>query len=113
MNRNYENINKARRENPYENANILSKYFYLWIRDLFKINLNHGFNENDLYLPLKSHECDKLSKKYEILWNDELRNNKNPSLMKILVRGFGRPVIFFGLAVSIIDSTAKYCFLKI
>lgn len=94
------------RQNPYESANIISKYLYYWMREVFKIDRNGTFTESDLFRPLKAHECHELSENFEILWNDELKS-KSPSLFRILRRRFGTSVLILGFLFSICDSAAK------
>lgn len=42
--------------NPYENANLLSKLFFVWIVPFYKKRNQNEINMNDVYKPLK---CDR------------------------------------------------------
>lgn len=96
----------TRKPNPYDSANVFSKYFYWWMRDFFKIGTNRPINEDDLYKPLVSHKSSTLSKEFNQQWNDGIKLG-NPSLLKILIKAYAGRVLILGFIFSIIDSTAK------
>lgn len=44
------------KQNPSENANWLSKLFFVWIVPFYEVRNRDGINLNDVYEPLK---CDR------------------------------------------------------
>lgn len=51
--------------NPCENANFLSKLFFIWTIPFYKIRYKNEINMNDLYGPLKSDRSELLGNRLE------------------------------------------------
>ncbi|CAG9768550.1 unnamed protein product [Ceutorhynchus assimilis] len=81
---------------PYQNANFLSKIFYIWMLPIFKVGLKKDLNEEDLLPPLKSHNAQDLGDKLEASWKYEITNRKNPSLWRAIWRVYWKDIIFTG-----------------
>lgn len=52
-------------ENPCENANFLSKLFFLWTIPFYKIRYKTEVNLNDVYAPLTSDRSETLGNRLE------------------------------------------------
>lgn len=52
--------------NPHENANILSKLFFLWSLPFFKIGYQKVLKVNDMYEPLESDQSEYLGNRFEV-----------------------------------------------
>lgn len=51
--------------NPCENANFLSKIFFVWIIPFYKVRNKNGINMNDVYEPLKCDQSESLGDRLE------------------------------------------------
>ncbi|XP_060517933.1 ATP-binding cassette subfamily C member 4-like [Cylas formicarius] len=88
---------------PYLKANILSKICFTWIVPLFRKGFKRDLEEDDLYPALSAHDSTYLGDKLEREWEKEVKNKKDPSLWKALMRVFGKQVAVLGVAYLIIE----------
>lgn len=51
--------------NPCENANFLSKTFFIWTLPIYKLRHRNEINMNDVYEPLKNDESEALGDRLE------------------------------------------------
>lgn len=107
--------NKERKKHPIEKANVISRLFFWYVGDHYQLHyfaINtffswlmpyfvEGFkrelNEDDMYGPLKTHEAVLLGDKLEKAWNHEIRNKKNPSLWRAILKVFSKDLILYGI----------------
>lgn len=92
--------------NPYDDANFVSKYLYLWLKDLFKMGLSKELQEEDIYVCSKNQKSSKVAKNFELLWAEELKKDK-PSLIKVTLSVFWYNVMTVGFLFSIVDMACK------
>ncbi|KAJ3652865.1 hypothetical protein Zmor_018795, partial [Zophobas morio] len=82
---------------PKDNSNFLSHFFFCWqLQTLFKVSKNRNVDDK-FTVPVEAQESRQLGEKFENTWN----RNKNPSLMKTLVKMFGLEFALCGLIYSI------------
>ncbi|XP_012274748.1 probable multidrug resistance-associated protein lethal(2)03659 [Orussus abietinus] len=119
---------KAEREkvkNPREGANPLSVLTFSWILRTFWLGYQRDLEVTDLYSPLKEHTSSILGEKISSAWQDECKRiskyqkqrakrkdgkgedkdekGPEPSLMRVLIKCFGTPVMFYGIALAIME----------
>lgn len=74
-------------ENPIKKASFWSKVTYSWIQPLLKLGRKKEQLElSDLYSPLPEDEATKLTDELENKWNEEIKEQKNPNLGRVLVK---------------------------
>ncbi|CRL07776.1 CLUMA_CG020730, isoform A [Clunio marinus] len=88
--------------NPFDKANWLSKFCYWWLRDLFKIGLSRQVIEDDMYPCVNNQKSEYVSKRFELLWNEEL-NKAKPSLFNIIMKMYGYKTIIVGFLFSAVE----------
>ncbi|KAF0769463.1 multidrug resistance-associated protein 4-like isoform X1, partial [Aphis craccivora] len=78
-----------------------------WISNLLKIGRLRDLNETDLYTTLDDQKSSLLADKLEKIWRSELANassmNRNPNLLRALIRMFGAKFILYGFLFCIIE----------
>ncbi|XP_050060625.1 probable multidrug resistance-associated protein lethal(2)03659 isoform X2 [Aphis gossypii] len=108
----YSEIPKAdskteRPPNPRCNANFFQIITHSWISNLLKLGRLRDLNETDLYTTLDDQKSSPLGDKLEKIWRSELANassmNRNPKLLRPLIRMFGAKFILYGFLYFIIE----------
>nr|XP_023024554.1 multidrug resistance-associated protein 4-like isoform X2 [Leptinotarsa decemlineata] len=78
-----------RKINPRETANICSLLTFSYVVSLFKKSFKHDLEEEDLYEVLSRCGSKRCGDKIEDKWRDEIKNNSEASLAKIVWKRFG------------------------
>ncbi|XP_044261212.1 probable multidrug resistance-associated protein lethal(2)03659 [Tribolium madens] len=92
------NIKKSNlKPHPKASANFLSHFFFCWELPLFVQGWKTELTEDDLYKPLDEYKSTILGDKIEELWRHELSTSKKPSLLRVLIKLFGREYGIYGL----------------
>ncbi|CAH0722570.1 unnamed protein product, partial [Brenthis ino] len=90
--------------------NIISKIFICWVCPIFYKGNKRDVEETDLIVPTKQYDSEKLGDKFERYWLEEysraLRENRNPSLMKAMVKAYWVAYLPGG-ALLLINATAR------
>lgn len=93
--------------NPRTSTNFLSKLTFLWTLPIFRQGLRKEFEESDLFQPLSEHESGLIGAKLETIWQDVVKEsegrNTTPSLMKALLRCFGKEFMCVGIPLAIME----------
>lgn len=80
---------------------------FSWIFPVFRLARKPDYDQGDLFRPLKSHKADYLGDKLCKAWEDEVAlkklKNKQPSLLKVMMRVFGMEFIFLGLSLFCLE----------
>ncbi|KAG5889083.1 hypothetical protein JTB14_004927 [Gonioctena quinquepunctata] len=76
------------KKNPFDRANAASELFFCWLIPYFKKGYSRELTEDDMYQHRKKHDSGKLGDRMERAWNDQVKNNENPSLLKAMSRVF-------------------------
>ncbi|XP_030766732.1 probable multidrug resistance-associated protein lethal(2)03659 isoform X2 [Sitophilus oryzae] len=88
---------KPFKNHPFNEANFISKIFFLWTFPLFIKGFKKDLLEDDLYPSLKEHDSKILGDKLEREWHTELKKKpNNPSLWKALAKVFGKVLSILG-----------------
>lgn len=90
-------------ENPKKNAPRISLMTFFWIRNIFKIGLQRPITVSDVYEPLSCHESEKISEKFQTLWDKEVKK-KEPSVLSMIYGAYGNGILFVGLAFSLLET---------
>uniref|UniRef100_A0A2S2QZL8 Multidrug resistance-associated protein 4 n=1 Tax=Sipha flava TaxID=143950 RepID=A0A2S2QZL8_9HEMI len=89
-----------RPSHPKSNANILEILTFSWLFKLFKTGQNRDLKENDLYKTLDDHSSSILGNTLEKTWKLEMdhayKDNRNPSLLRALIKIFGAEYMLHG-----------------
>ncbi|XP_016982738.1 probable multidrug resistance-associated protein lethal(2)03659 [Drosophila rhopaloa] len=104
-------MNRTRRKvvrpkNPYTKANFFSQWSFWWMRDLFKRGLQGPLTDEELYQHRKTLDSERVTNKFAELWDDELKRS-NPSVVRMILRAYGKIFLPMGLAFSISETICK------
>nr|XP_016926120.1 multidrug resistance-associated protein 4-like [Drosophila suzukii] len=104
-------MNRTRRKvvrpkNPYTTANFFSQWSFWWMRDLFKRGLQGPLTDEELYQHRKTLDSERVTNKFAELWDDELKRS-NPSVVRMILRAYGKIFLPMGLAFSISETICK------
>ncbi|XP_068155675.1 ATP-binding cassette sub-family C member 4 [Drosophila tropicalis] len=104
-------MNRTRRKivrpkNPYTEANAFSHWTFWWMRDLFKRGLKGPLTDEELYQHRKSLDSERVTNKFNELWEDE-KKRSNPSVVRMILRAYGCVFVPLGLAFSISETICK------
>ncbi|XP_048505771.1 probable multidrug resistance-associated protein lethal(2)03659 isoform X1 [Athalia rosae] len=100
------NKRQQRLPNPRETANPLSFITFAYVRKMFMLGFKRDLEVEDLYEPLKGHECGKLGDRVAQEWANEVKRAKNadktsqPSLFRVLRKCFGLQIMLLGSALT-------------
>ncbi|XP_060851388.1 probable multidrug resistance-associated protein lethal(2)03659 [Rhopalosiphum padi] len=93
--------------NPRAKANILEIFTFSWIFKLFKVGRKRDLEFNDLYIPLNNDRSSLLGVELKKRWKIETVNAKNenrePSLLRVLVRMFGAKLMLYGFIQAFVE----------
>ncbi|KAL4089621.1 hypothetical protein QTP88_024632 [Uroleucon formosanum] len=97
--------------NPRVKANIFEVLTFSWILNLFKTGQKRDLESNDLYDPLNSDKSSLLGLEIEKRWNIEIANakstNREPSLLRVLVKMFGGGILYYGLVQMFVETVLR------
>uniref|UniRef100_A0A1B6EFU5 Cystic fibrosis transmembrane conductance regulator n=1 Tax=Clastoptera arizonana TaxID=38151 RepID=A0A1B6EFU5_9HEMI len=100
--------NRKRERNPEESANLLSVLTVSWILKVFLKNRKQELKEDDLYEPLKGQESSYVGDEIEKYWSEEeqraKKQNRKPSLLKVLVRIHLAKVLLLGIILFFVET---------
>ena len=97
-------VSKVKAKCPYDNANIFSRLFFLWMLPLYSRGSKKKLEADDLYACPEQDEPENATNQLEKNWRQQLQKDK-PSLLIALVKTFAcqlstsSAVIMFGDAV--------------
>ncbi|XP_018575091.1 multidrug resistance-associated protein 4-like [Anoplophora glabripennis] len=98
-----ENVNP----NPRDVANPLSVIFFAYTIGMFKKGYRKTLDVDDLYNPLRSDRSMLLGDRLERNWNKNeekaKKNNKKPSLLRVLVATFWPEYLYLGVLLAFMD----------
>ncbi|SPP73475.1 probable multidrug resistance-associated protein lethal(2)03659 [Drosophila guanche] len=80
--------NPKRATNPFLKANIISKWLFLWMRNVFAKGRREQLDASELYEHLPSYDSETLTRHLQPHWEQESRK-KSPSLMCLIFRVYG------------------------
>ncbi|KAH8258396.1 hypothetical protein KR038_011034 [Drosophila bunnanda] len=106
-------MNRTRRKvvrpkNPYTEANLISRWSFWWMRDLFKRGLKGPLTDEELYQHRKTLDSERVTNKFAELWDDELKRD-DPSVVRMILRAYGKIFVPMGLAFSLAETVCKSC----
>lgn len=76
------------------------------MRDLFKRGLQGPLTDEELYQHRKTLDSERVTNKFAELWEDELKRS-NPSVVRMILRAYGKIFVPMGLAFSISETICK------
>lgn len=91
-------------ENPYNEANLLSKVFFFWLNPFIKLGFTKDLELNDLYKVPKEDLSEDLGHTLKREWDKELkyhRQGKRTSFVRALCRAFGFWYLLSGIWVTL------------
>ncbi|XP_062137138.1 probable multidrug resistance-associated protein lethal(2)03659 [Drosophila sulfurigaster albostrigata] len=84
----HSNTSVKRETNPFLKANILSKWFFVWMRHVFRKGRHEELSENELYAHLPSFDSEQLTEDVQQPWIRESQR-KQPSLLHLIFSFYG------------------------
>ncbi|EDV43276.1 uncharacterized protein Dana_GF16604 [Drosophila ananassae] len=94
-------IHEQRKPNPVVKANFLSKWFFIWTREILIKGLRRNLDPADLYAPDPSLESCNVSSYLLGFWEQELHRSK-PSVLRMIFRAYGWSFIPSSIVYSIL-----------
>ncbi|EDW73918.2 uncharacterized protein Dwil_GK21659 [Drosophila willistoni] len=88
MNSSYKKENVKRLPNPFLKANFLSKWFFVWMRSMFRKGRHDQLDANELYEHLPSFDSESLAEDLQPHWERE-RQRKKPNVLHLIFKVFG------------------------
>lgn len=89
-------------KNPFLNANIFSRIFFLWTWPIFKAGLKETITENHISRDNPSLECKKLTEIFSSLWRGELTKS-TPSVFRAVFQYCGWSVLLKSFSYSVLE----------
>lgn len=79
---------------------------------MFRLARRPDYDQGDLFRPLKAHKADYLGDKLCKAWEDEVTikkmRNQRPSLLRVIIRVFGKEFLFLGLSLFCLEFFLRY-----
>ncbi|KAJ6637208.1 putative multidrug resistance-associated protein lethal [Pseudolycoriella hygida] len=94
------------KENPFERANIFSKFTFWWLKDIFKLGIKGPIPPDEVYKPKSTLESRKITQRFMELWSEESKR-KNPQLLKVIFKMYGAPVLIWGLMFCVLETAMR------
>ncbi|XP_055848004.1 probable multidrug resistance-associated protein lethal(2)03659 [Episyrphus balteatus] len=92
--------------NPVLKANLLSKWSFWWMKDLFRRGLQGPLTDEELYEHKKDLGSERVTEIFGRLWEDE-KLKKKPSIVKLIFRVYGSKFVPLGFFYSVLESATK------
>ncbi|XP_064540708.1 probable multidrug resistance-associated protein lethal(2)03659 [Drosophila montana] len=81
--------NQKRETNPFLEANIFSKWFFVWMRHVFGKGRREELSDNELYANLPTFDSEKLTEDLQQPWTRESQRSKRPSVLHLIFTFYG------------------------
>lgn len=95
--------------NPVLDANLFSKFLFLWLRKFFRTGIQRPIEEADIYTTLDGHRSAFIASQFNKLWKREtIRNPHNPSFLKVIIQSYGWQVLGSGLLYTVLDLICRF-----
>ncbi|KAH8413402.1 hypothetical protein KR009_010872 [Drosophila setifemur] len=99
-------------KNPRESAGIFSSLMFCFALPILFKGRKKTLQPTDLYQALKGHKADNLGDRFFETWQAEVRSckskpNKEPSIIKVILRVFGWQLLVSGLLVGVLELGTK------
>ncbi|KAH8258053.1 hypothetical protein KR038_005111 [Drosophila bunnanda] len=93
-------VYEERQPNPVTKANFLSKWFFIWTREILAKGLRRSLDPADLYAPEPSLESTHVSGYLLGFWEQELKR-KNPNVLRMIFKAYGWSFVPMSIVYSI------------
>ncbi|VEN61107.1 unnamed protein product [Callosobruchus maculatus] len=90
--------------NKYDRTNVFSKIWFCWMCPYFVKGWKKEVDEDDIYRHRRKHGSELLGNKLDAAWKCEIKNNKKPSLLRVLVKLFLGEVCLIYILICIAES---------
>ncbi|KAJ8980285.1 hypothetical protein NQ317_005204 [Molorchus minor] len=94
-------------ENPREKANCFSAVTFWYTLGIFYKGSRRELDESDLTKPLDEHKSQVLGDKLAKIWTKEhssaLKNDRDPSMAKVILKAFHKDILKFGVILMIVE----------
>lgn len=77
------------------------------MREIFVKGLRDTLTKDDIYATKESLNSARLTAEMSERWQRELQRPGGPSLLRMLVNGYGWPVILWGLVFMLMETVAR------
>ncbi|KAL5283201.1 ABCC4.2 family protein [Megaselia abdita] len=92
--------------NPTLEASFISKFTFWWTRHIIRKGYSQPLNESDIYENHPDFDSSRITHKFTNLWEEELKTS-NPSVLRIIYKGYGMSIIFFGLLFQLTETVGS------
>ncbi|KAL5283205.1 ABCC4.2 family protein [Megaselia abdita] len=92
--------------NPTLEASFISKFTFWWTRHIIRKGYSQPLNESDIYENHPDFDSSRITHKFTNLWEEELKTS-NPSVLRIIYKGYGMSIIFFGLLFQLTETVGR------
>ncbi|XP_025406860.1 probable multidrug resistance-associated protein lethal(2)03659 [Sipha flava] len=100
-------VKEERPPNPRAGANIFKILTFSWTLGIFKTGRKKALEVNDLYTALDDYKSsllgDELEKKWKFEVTEAKNKNRDPSLIRVLIKMFGAKIFYYGLIQIFIE----------
>ncbi|XP_017083193.2 probable multidrug resistance-associated protein lethal(2)03659 [Drosophila eugracilis] len=93
-------VHEQRQPNPVTKANFLSKWFFIWTREILFKGLRRSLDPSDLYAPEPSLESTNVSAFLLGHWEQELKRPK-PNVLRMIFKAYGWSFVPASIVYSI------------
>ncbi|XP_055381017.1 probable multidrug resistance-associated protein lethal(2)03659 [Condylostylus longicornis] len=100
------NLSIKRDKNPILDANFISRYTFWWVHKLIRKGYDHPLKEEELYEHIPSLDCERVTKKFTKLWENELER-KNPSIIRLIFGAYGISFIIYAFIFDLLKFGTK------
>ncbi|XP_065361003.1 probable multidrug resistance-associated protein lethal(2)03659 [Calliphora vicina] len=105
MNRSRKKV--IRPQNPYTKANIFSRVSFCWTTHIFRQGWKKPLEDTDLYEIPEELDCEDGTKLMANLWEEEKRTKKNPNIIRVICKAYGKYILPFGFFCVLLETTLK------
>lgn len=81
------------------------------MKDVFKLGTKGPITPDEIYKPKSNLESRRITEKFVELWSEELKK-KNPSVLRVVFKIYGFPLLSLGILFSILESSMRSVKLK-
>ncbi|KAI8123562.1 putative multidrug resistance-associated protein lethal(2)03659 [Lucilia cuprina] len=79
----------------------------LWTKDLFRLGWKKSLEETDLYEIPRDLDCEDGTEYVGELWEEEKRTKKNPNIVRVICKAYGKRFLPVGFFCALLETTVK------
>ncbi len=79
---------------------------FRWMKDIFRLGLKGPISPDEIYKPKATLESKRITDAFIEKWSEELKR-ENPSVLRVILKIYGVPLIFWGLTFCLMESAMR------